>query len=62
MCDNLLKKFCVGLYEVGNGRETRGSQSEPTIGDFSGIVTEGFTIPENNIYKIILCEIMCLIE
>ena len=23
-----------------------GSQGEPLIGDFSGIVTEGFTIPE----------------
>ena len=33
-----------------------GSQSELTIGDFSGIVTEGFTIPENSIHKIIFVE------
>ena len=30
-----------------------GSQSEPTIGDFSGIVTEGFTILKNSAHKII---------
>ena len=30
-----------------------GLQSEPMIGDFSGIVTEGFTIPENSVHKII---------
>ena len=29
-----------------------GSLSEPMIGDFSKIVTEGFTIPENNVHKI----------
>ena len=23
MCDNLLNKLCVGLYEAGNGRETQ---------------------------------------
>ena len=28
-------------------------QSEPMIGDFLGIVTEGFTIPENSVHKII---------
>ena len=30
-----------------------GSQSEPTIGDFSGIITDGFTIPRNSAHKII---------
>ena len=29
-----------------------GSQSEPTIDDLPGIVTEGFTIPENSVHKI----------
>ena len=29
-----------------------GSLSEPTIGDFSRMVTEGFTIPENSVHKI----------
>ena len=26
------------------------------IGDLPGILTEGFTIPENSVHKIILCE------
>ena len=30
-----------------------GSQSELTIGDFPGIVTEGFTILRNSVHKII---------
>ena len=30
-----------------------GSQSESTIGDFSGIVTDSFTIPRNSVLKII---------
>ena len=29
-----------------------GFTNEPTIGDFSGIVTEGFTIPNNCVHKI----------
>ena len=32
------------------------------IGDFSGIVTEGFTIPENSVHKIIFCKITWLVE
>ena len=40
-----------------------GSQSESTIGDFLGIVTEGFTILENSVLKKnIFSEIMCLVE
>ena len=39
-----------------------GSQSEPMIGDFPGIVTEGFTIPENSVHKYFFCENMCLVE
>ena len=30
-----------------------GSLSEPMIGDFSEIVAEGFTIPDNSLHKII---------
>ena len=26
------------------------------IGDFPGIIIEGFTIPENSVHKIFLCE------
>ena len=37
--------MCFGMYWAGNGRGL-GSQGEPLICDFSGIVTEGFTIPE----------------
>ena len=29
-----------------------GSLSEPMIGDFLGIVTKGFTIPENSVHKV----------
>ena len=29
------------------------------IGDFSGIVTEGFTIPKNSVLENNFCEIMC---
>ena len=32
------------------------------IGDLPRIVTEGFTIPENSVHKIIFCEIICLVE
>ena len=32
------------------------------IGDFPGIVTEGFTIPENSVHKIDFCVKMCLVE
>ena len=39
-----------------------GSLSEPLICDFSGIVTEGFTIPETVFSKIHFCENMCLVE
>ena len=49
---NLCYKSCVGLYNTGNGREII-VHSEPTIGDFLGIVTEGFTIPENSVHEII---------
>ena len=49
---NLCYKSCVGLYNAGNGREIR-VHSEPTIGDFLGIVTEDFTILENSVHKII---------
>ena len=34
-----------------------GSQSEPMIGDFPRIVTEGFTIPQNSVHKIIFVKI-----
>ena len=34
-----------------------GSLSEPLSCDFSGIVTEGFTIPETVFYKYILVKI-----
>ena len=34
---------------------------EPMIDDLSGIVTEGFTIPENNIHRNNFCELMCLV-
>ena len=50
-------KSCIGLIEAENGREwprNTGSQSEPLICDFSGIVTEGFTIPETVFSKYIL--------
>ena len=30
--------------------------------DFSGIVTEGFTIPETVFSKLIFCELICLVE
>ena len=40
-----------------------GSLSEPLSSDFSGIVTEGFTIPKIVFYKKIhFCENMCLAE
>ena len=32
------------------------------ICDFSGIVTESFTIPEIVFSKIIFCELICLVE
>ena len=34
-----------------------GSQSEPMICDFPGIVTEGFTILKNSVHKIIFVKI-----
>ena len=34
-----------------------GSLSEPLICDFSGIITEGFTIPETVFYKYIFVKI-----
>ena len=46
VCVNLCIKWLLGMYWAGNGRGLRGSQSEPLICDFSGIVTEGFTIPK----------------
>ena len=39
-------KSCIDCNEAGNGRKNAGSQGEPMNCDFSGIVTEGFTIPE----------------
>ena len=40
-----------------------GSQGEPMICDFLGIVTEGFTIPKTVLStKIYFCENMCLVE
>ena len=48
LCD----KSCLDWNEARNGRETRVSLSEPMIGDFPRIVTEGFTIPENSVHKI----------
>ena len=39
-----------------------GSLSEPMIGDFSGIVTKGFTIPENSVHKIYFFVKMCMVE
>ena len=50
------------MYKAGNGREIRVSQSERMIGDLLGIVTEGFTIPENSFDKLKFCELMCLVE
>ena len=50
------------MYEAGNGCEIRVHKDKPTIGEFLGIVTEGFTIPENSVHKIIFCEIICLVE
>ena len=53
LCDKSCNNSCVDVCEVGNGREISGSLSEPMIGDLSGIVTEGFTIPKNSVHKII---------
>ena len=39
-------KSCIDCNEAGNGRKNAGSQGEPMICDFLGIVTEGFTIHE----------------
>ena len=39
-----------------------GSLSEPLSCDFSGIVTEGFIIPETVFIKIYFCENMGLVE
>ena len=39
-----------------------GSLSEPLSCDFSGIVTEGFTIPETVFIKIYFCENMGLVK
>ena len=39
-----------------------GSLSEPLSCDVSGIVIEGFTIPETVFKKIYFCENMCLAE
>ena len=39
-----------------------GSPSEPLSCDFSGIVTEGFTILEIVCSKLYFCENMCLAE
>ena len=41
--------MCVGPEMAVNS----GSLSEPMIGDLLGIVTEGFTILENSVHKII---------
>ena len=54
-------KSCIGLDEAGNDRE-RSSLSELMICDFSGIVTESFTIPKIVFSKYIFCENMCLVE
>ena len=43
-CVDLCIEWLLGMHSAGNGRGC--SQGEPLIGDFSGIVTEGFTIPE----------------
>ena len=46
-------KSCIDCNEAINGWKNAGSQGEPMIYDFSGIVTEGFTIPETVFSKII---------
>ena len=43
---HLCVESCIGMYEAGNGREIRGSQSEPIVCALKGTVTEGFTVPE----------------
>ena len=54
-------KSCIDCNEAGNGRKMRGSQGEPMNCDFSGIVTEGFTIPETKFSKYIFVKIcVCL--
>ena len=58
---NLWNKSCIGLYEAGNGREIRVHKVNRRLVIFLGIVTEGFTIPENSVHKIIFVK-MCLVE
>ena len=56
-------KSCIDCNEAGNGRKNAGSQGEPMICELSGIVNEGFTIPENSVHKkIYFCVKMCLVE
>ena len=55
-------KSCIDCNEAENGRKNAGSQGEPMICDFPGIVTESFNIPETVFSKIYFCENMCLVE
>ena len=57
MCDELFNKLCISLYDAENGHEIRGSQSEPIIRVLKGTLTEGFTVPETVITKIIFVKI-----
>ena len=45
-CVDLCIEWLLGMHWAGNGGGFSGSQGEPLICYFSGIVTEGFTIPE----------------
>ena len=60
---NLCHKSYCDMHRAGNGCEVMCLViyvinhivicMEPMIGDFPGIVTEGFTIPDNSVHKII---------
>ena len=55
-------KPCIDCNEAGYGRKNAGSQGEPMICDFPGIVIESFTILETVFSNIYFCENMCLVE
>ena len=52
----------LDMKKAENGREIRVHKVNRWIGNLPGIVTEGFTIPENSVHKIYFCVKMCLVE
>ena len=55
----------VHVFWYGLGREwpwIAGSQGEPLICNFSGILTEGFHYSRNSVLRIYFREIMCLVK